>query len=430
MARKYARDNRGRFAPKGAGATARGGRLKTAGGNKRETQKIAALSGNRMSSVPQGTVGRTRKQREITMIDRPQGQRPGYNAGRAQQQGLIAARKAAKPVASKRIKANAPANTLGNKTGQSKTLNKFNSRPERTRGAYVGGRYVDKAKLTGRQPLDLGRGDDRAFGRVATKAVRSRAAATSTRLDTAMVNIPMRGARGRRLDADISRAVKQVKAAETARLMKPKAQVKAERAARAEARRTAQTVKPKRTRSQESLRMSRANQVEKRRGMNISNPAAWRQESAGRMAANAKRTQERALAFYKGGGRASKPAAKAAAKADLSQAAFERRAKLAEKRARTAEKGIAGLDRAYTTNRRAFRTADALRSAADSYASYARRGKNNPDFTAADLFKGRARRSTAPKLSRSEKAAATRRANASKRFESNVRRMEQARRWG
>lgn len=44
MARKYARDNRGRFAPKGAGATARGGRLKTAGGNKRETQKRMIFS--------------------------------------------------------------------------------------------------------------------------------------------------------------------------------------------------------------------------------------------------------------------------------------------------------------------------------------------------------------------------------------------------
>jgi hypothetical protein len=179
MARKYARDNRGRFAPKGAGATARGGRLKTAGGNKRETQKIAALSGDRMSSVPKGAIGKTRKQREITMIDRPQGQRVAYNQGRAQQQAAIAARKAPRPSAAKRIKANAPSNTLGNKTGQSKTLNRFNSRPERTRGAYVGGRYVDKAKLTGRQPLDLGRGDDRAFGRVATKSAQKQAAVSS-----------------------------------------------------------------------------------------------------------------------------------------------------------------------------------------------------------------------------------------------------------
>lgn len=71
----------------------------------------------------------------------------------------------------------APRNTTTNRTGQSKTLNRFNSRPERTRGAYVGGRYVDKAKLTGRQALDLGRSDDVAFGRTMTKAARSRAAA-------------------------------------------------------------------------------------------------------------------------------------------------------------------------------------------------------------------------------------------------------------
>jgi hypothetical protein len=84
-----------------------------------------------------------------------------------------------------------------------------------------------------------------------------------------------------------------------AALMKPKAQVRAERAASAEAKRQAAAAKPQRVRSAQSLRMSRAKQVEKRRSMNITNPAAWRQDSAGRMAANAARTQERALAFYK-----------------------------------------------------------------------------------------------------------------------------------
>jgi hypothetical protein len=44
VARKYARDNRGRFASTGTGATARGGRLKTAAGNKRATQTIQAGS--------------------------------------------------------------------------------------------------------------------------------------------------------------------------------------------------------------------------------------------------------------------------------------------------------------------------------------------------------------------------------------------------
>ena len=54
MARRYARDNRGRFASSGSGATARGGRLKTAGGNKRETQTMQA------SAAPKGTIGKPR----------------------------------------------------------------------------------------------------------------------------------------------------------------------------------------------------------------------------------------------------------------------------------------------------------------------------------------------------------------------------------
>lgn len=389
MARKYARDNRGRFASSGSGATARGGRLKTASGGQRATQKRMIISAETRKLAP-ASVDAASKSGKINLSRKYGGQGQGYksrlglsaakaaktaqeasrasirrsglpksggamrlgsgvgaakvrakaalnrekiaraayfktdfgtkaqavakskldkatkkaDAKRNQMRAAKMARMDAsvrKPMSARRTKAAAPANTVANKTGQSKTLNKFNSRPERTRGAYVGGRYVDKSKLSGRQPLDLGRSDDRAFGRVATKAARSRAAAA-------------------------------------------------------------------------------------------------------------------------------KPAAKPAAKVNLSQAAFERRAKITEKRARAAEKTVAGIDRFNTSNRRAFRTADALRSAADSYASYARRGKNNPDFTAADLFKGRARRSTAPKLSKSEKAAATRRANADKRFRENVRRMEADRR--
>ena len=43
MARRYVRDNRGRFAT--TGATARGGRLRTASGNKRKAQTIKAATG-------------------------------------------------------------------------------------------------------------------------------------------------------------------------------------------------------------------------------------------------------------------------------------------------------------------------------------------------------------------------------------------------
>lgn len=56
MARKYARDNRGRFASSGSGATARGGRLKTASGNKRATQTMKAAGAG---GVIKGRAART-----------------------------------------------------------------------------------------------------------------------------------------------------------------------------------------------------------------------------------------------------------------------------------------------------------------------------------------------------------------------------------
>ena len=117
------------------------------------------------------------------------------------------------------------------------------------------------------------------------------------RPDLAQINIKGRfsGQAGKRFDAGLDRAVKEVRAAEMARLMKPKAQVKAERAARAEAKRQAEAAKPKRTRSAESLRVSRAKRVLKEREMKTSGTLKQWEQS--------KKTQERALAFYKGGKR-------------------------------------------------------------------------------------------------------------------------------
>ena len=56
MARKYVRDNRGRFASGGGGATARGGRLKTASGSKRATQTMKAAGAG---GVIKGRTART-----------------------------------------------------------------------------------------------------------------------------------------------------------------------------------------------------------------------------------------------------------------------------------------------------------------------------------------------------------------------------------
>ena len=57
MARKYARDNRGRFASGGGGATARGGRLRTAAGSKRKTQTMKAAGADN-AGVIKGSVRR------------------------------------------------------------------------------------------------------------------------------------------------------------------------------------------------------------------------------------------------------------------------------------------------------------------------------------------------------------------------------------
>lgn len=57
MARRYARDNRGRFASTGTGATARGGRLKTANGNKRAAQ-TKGIAGGKPAGAIKGKVKR------------------------------------------------------------------------------------------------------------------------------------------------------------------------------------------------------------------------------------------------------------------------------------------------------------------------------------------------------------------------------------
>ena len=94
-ARRYARDNKGRFAPAGQGATARGGRLRTAAGNKRETVKASPSASKKLSSAPKGTIGKTRKEREIQQIDRPSEKKPAFKAAYQSQQAASRAAKSA-----------------------------------------------------------------------------------------------------------------------------------------------------------------------------------------------------------------------------------------------------------------------------------------------------------------------------------------------
>lgn len=66
MARKYRRDNKGRFAGGGGGATARGGRLKTASGNKRKTQTMQS------SAAPKSTIGKPKGLKPGAIKPKPQ----------------------------------------------------------------------------------------------------------------------------------------------------------------------------------------------------------------------------------------------------------------------------------------------------------------------------------------------------------------------
>lgn len=297
MARRYTRDNRGRFAS--VGATARGGRLLTAAGNKRATQTAKLSGGGR-----KGTVAK------------PKGLKPGAITGK------IKPRDAAK------------------------RANQLNDRANRLEKAGNG--------------LMTGGRNDRAAANIGLNS-RTRRNETSA------------GFRG-------------LEMTQTASKMRSRAGNSEARAAQSSAKALRDAAKPKRTRSQESLRMSRAKQIEKRRHDNIKNPAAWRQDSAGRMAANAKRTQERALALYKTGGKGVKPVASKVAGNNAARSsvgkAFKRSGKAQKVIGRAPKSTVSqSLDtrnkqrREAAFKRRVNRAADNMRGAGSVYQTYAQAHK-------------------------------------------------------
>jgi hypothetical protein len=120
------------------------------------------------SRGPKGTAGFVAKPRSLTQTPKPI--KKATNAKGARLGGTR-----------KTTKAAAPKNTTPNKTGQSKTLNKFNSRPAGTKIINAKNQLVGSST---RVPLKVqGKGaneSDRAFARVATKSARSRAKAKPT----------------------------------------------------------------------------------------------------------------------------------------------------------------------------------------------------------------------------------------------------------
>lgn len=92
MARRYSRDNRGRFASGGSGATARGGRLKTASGKSRETKKRIIPSKETRKTGPAAVDAATRSGK-INMPVKYGGEGQGYKTPRGKV-AAAAARKA------------------------------------------------------------------------------------------------------------------------------------------------------------------------------------------------------------------------------------------------------------------------------------------------------------------------------------------------
>ena len=411
MARRYSRDNRGRFAPAGSGATARGGRLKTAAGNKRATvtSKSGMVAQGRMTGAPlKGTIGKTSNARLNMGLTRPAkpGQRGAYNEARTQIRANKAAAKGARLGGTRKTtKAAAPKNTTPNKTGQSKTLNKFNSRPAGTKIINAKNQLVASST---RVPLKVqGKGaneSDRAFARVATKSARSRAKAKPT----------------------------------------PKLP-REQRLARATATASRITNKRKQVADETGAAFAERRRISSRASSNARSSAFAKEEAAGKQSASALRSFQRAenresnlrsalgrerQAARTGAPRPVSAAAKpSASKPDLSPSAFRRRAEVADVRARFAESAVQGLDRANPKNRRAFNRADSMRNAANSYSSILKRSQSS-EFTTAQVFNSRPKKSTNPALSPSQKAAKTKAANKAKTLEKNIKAQEQARRYG
>lgn len=246
MARRYVRDNRGRFAS--VGATARGGRLRTAAGNKRatQTQQIKGAS-------PSGTIGKPKGLKPGTIKAKPQvsstrqaatdrlkiktqakraikadrgsvvapGQRSRLESGKG---ATIAGSRIKSTVAKPRTQGNEPSKVakridrkagavqarLDSMTGYGKTVQQ-STYQRQIKSANTLKRaqdFVKTGKLPGRDNSIKAQRELRAAkDRLNAKRI------ARQRGDIASTNVPMAGARGKALDREISRNVAAQKTA-------------------------------------------------------------------------------------------------------------------------------------------------------------------------------------------------------------------------
>jgi hypothetical protein len=188
MARRYSRDNRGRFASGGTGATARGGRLKTASGNKRATQTTKATA-----AKPSGTVaGKVKRNPAAAGKIGQQAKAAAPKAAKRKAIGAISEAKAGRIIS--RIDANRPG--LRKATGSArKTQNSIRTQGKATDFALAAGARARKQgkSLSVNKSLQRGvknaaaksRKSPKAAAPAAPKAARPRRQVTETQLGNA-----------------------------------------------------------------------------------------------------------------------------------------------------------------------------------------------------------------------------------------------------
>tara|TARA_Y100000004_G_scaffold172252_1_gene208915 strand:+ start:277 stop:1386 length:1110 start_codon:yes stop_codon:yes gene_type:complete len=255
MARRYVRDNRGRFAT--TGATARGGRLRTASGNKRKAQTMKAATGEpRRGTIKRSTIKARRTEKPKVSSAREQAAsrlkiktatRRKLKTDRSSvipaqpKARRIRAQRPASTVAKPRTKGNDP-RTVARRVDRKAAVNQANikniTQKERT-GATQGRQYQRalKTQATLKRAQDFTRTGQLPGRDNSIRAQRERRAASQRlaaknearrRGDTASVNVPMRGSRGRRLDAEITRNVTQQRTAKRAESRARNAQFKSD----------------------------------------------------------------------------------------------------------------------------------------------------------------------------------------------------------
>ena len=129
--RKYSRDNKGRFAPTGTGATARGGRLLTAKGNKRKTQTMQS------AAAPKGTIGK------------PKGLKPGTIKAKAVAKPAKKSRFTSSELAERKVRAD-QLKAIPKPTRRAERIGRVARRQDQRTGA-VGTGIIGKGKPSSSQ---------------------------------------------------------------------------------------------------------------------------------------------------------------------------------------------------------------------------------------------------------------------------------------